>query len=283
MFSVTCIDKDLEHKLTHALDYFSGAACVELEYFLKALQQYGEISRTEFFLGNINCISATNVCIYYLSKPDAAEVVLLDVTEKNREAKAASLSSSLSPNEEWDDQMVIDCIPQYDKPAKIIRAVECIYDGTLSALGLGTELGHRAEKSKDIARQGHYAMKTLDALKLIELRKIGRQSVPHLLERGERIAQAADQETKEALLIAAMLNYPPVMMVIEAVTKEGRKLDDPLIKELIFPVEFHSSDTCNRRSQTIKSWVKWICHYQLLPMAVDDGATQLPLPMLFST
>ncbi|MEM9449253.1 MAG: hypothetical protein AAGA75_12070 [Cyanobacteria bacterium P01_E01_bin.6] len=279
MFNVTCIDQDLEHKLSNALDYFSGEACIELEYFLKALQQYGEISRTNFFLGNINCISATSVCVYYLSKPDAAEVVLLDVIEKNRDAKVTSLSSV----EEWDDQTVIDCIPQYDKPAKIIRAVECIHDGVRSALDLGTELGHRAEKPKDVARQGHYALKTLDALNLVELRKSGRQSIPVLTERGDRIAQAQDHETKEALLIAAMLNYAPVMMVIEAVTKGGRRLDDRLIKDLVFPVEFRSADTCNRRAQTIKSWVKWICHYQLLPMAVDDGATQLPLPMLFST
>ena len=278
MFEVKCIDRELEYKLTNATHYYSPGVCAELTYFLEALQQYGEISRTDFFFGNINRISATSVCLYYLSKPDTAEVILLDVIANNHEDTVASLSHV----EEWDDRTVIECIPQYDKPAKIIRAVELIAEGVESALSLGIQLGHRAEKNKDIARQGHYALKTLEALKLIVLTKDGRQSIPQLTERGERIASAEDDETKEALLIAAMLNYAPVMKVIGAVTEDGRKLDDHLVKGLIFPPELRGADTCNRRAQTIKNWVKWICHYQLLPIAVDDGMTQLPLPMIFS-
>ena len=278
MFEVKCIDQELEYRLTNATHYYSPSVCAELTYFLEALQRYGEIARTDFFLGNINRISATSVCFYYLSKPDTAEVILLDVIPNNREGKVATLAHI----DEWDDRIVIECIPQYDKPAKIIRAVELIAAGVVTALSLGTQLGHRAEKSKDIARQGQYALKTLDALKLIVLTKDGRQSIPQLTERGERLARAKDHETKEALLIAAMLNYAPVMKVIGAVTEDGRKLDDCLVKDLIFPPEFRGADTCNRRAQTIKNWVKWICHYQLLPIAVDDGMTQLPLPMLFS-
>lgn len=278
MFSVRCVDQDLEHKLTHPSDYYSADACAELAHFLKLLQVYGEVSRTDFFLGNINRISATRVCISYLSKQDVAEVILLDVTEKSREDMMTSLASSDS----WDDRTVIDCIPQYDKPAKIIRAVELIHQGVATAYDLGAGLGHQAEKAKDIARQGQYALKTLDALQLIIRTKHGQHSLPTLTERGIGIAEAGDRPTQETLLIAAMLNYSPVMRVIEAVTEESRKLDDRLVKELIFPPEFRGSDTCNRRSQTIKNWVKWICHYQLLPIAVDDGVTQLPLPMLFA-
>ncbi len=278
MFEVKCIDQELERKLTNATRYYSEEACAELSYFLNALQQYGEISRTDFFLGHINCISATTVCLYYLAKPDSAEVMLLDVVEKKGEARVEGLSNI----EEWDDRTMIDCIPQYDKPAKIIRAVELIHEGIDNALDLGKRLGHQAEKSKDIARQGQYALKTLDALKLIILSKEGRYSIPQLTERGRRIAEADDTETKEALLIAAMLNYAPVMTVIGAVTEDGRKLSDRLVKDLIFPAEFRDADTCNRRAQTIKNWVRWICHYQMLPMAIDDGITQLPLPMLFA-
>jgi hypothetical protein len=278
MFSVRCVDQNLEHRLNHPSQYYSPDACAELAHFLKMLQVYGEVSRTDFFLGNINRISATRICISYLSKSDEAEVLLLDVAEKSREDVMTSLASTNS----WDDRSVIDYIPQYDKPAKIIRAVELIHRGINNAYDLGIALGHQADKAKDVARQGQYALKTLDALTLIVLNKHGRQAIPELTDQGIRIAEAGDRPSQEALLIAAMLNYAPVMRVIEAVTEESRKLDDRLVKDLIFPPEFRGADTCNRRAQTIKNWVKWICHYQLLPIAVDDGVTQLPLPMLFA-
>ncbi len=278
MFSVRCVDQDLEHRLSNPSEYYSADACAELAHFLKMLQVYGEVSRTDFFLGNINRISATRICISYLSKQDEAEVILLDVTEKNQ----ANVMASLTSTDSWDDRHVIDCIPQYDKPAKIIRAVECLYHGVNNTHDLGVELGHQAEKAKDVARQGQYALKTLEALELVVLAKQGRQATPVLTDRGVSMAEAGDRPTQETLLIAAMLNYAPVMRVLEAVTEESRKLDDRLIKDLIFPPEFRGADTCNRRAQTIKSWVKWICHYQLLPIAVDDGVTQLPLPMLFA-
>ncbi|WP_193200376.1 hypothetical protein [Nostoc sp. MG11] len=55
-----------------------------------------------------------------------------------------------------------------------------------------------------------------------------------------------------------------------------------MVKELTFPEVFQEADTSNRRSQTLKNWIKWISKKSGIPIRTHEAGVQLTIPMLFA-
>ena len=132
-----------------------------------------------------------------------------------------------------------------------------------------------------VERHAQYATEALQELSLIERKKQSRKFILDLTPKGQLIADALDEDTKKRLIVEAMLNYRPVWLIIGEVTKGGKELTDKLIKNLVFHEEDHNSDTSNRRSQTLKNWVKYISKFTGIPICLTNQTLQLTIPMLY--
>lgn len=272
----------LQKKLNNPDTYYPPEVCQELNQFLEILKRDGHLSKTDFYDVNTNEISGVTCNLFY--RPDFAnnEVLIIEVKVK----PADVFRQRFKIVDEWDDKNVVESIPQYDKPAKIVKAVELINQGVTDSYELGYKLGHRGKKKEYISRHGQYAKHTLEQLTLITRTRHGNQWVIELTEKGRLIAEALNDQLRFRLLIEAMLNYSPVWRVIAAVTERESQLnnelvlDEQLIKNLAFPEILRGADTSNRRSQTLKNWIKWISRYSGIPMRIHNGGVQLSIPML---
>jgi hypothetical protein len=85
-----------------------------------------------------------------------------------------------------------------------------------------------------------------------------------------------------------MLHYPPVWRIIVAVSErdsqlnEGLILNDEVVKNLTFPEILQDADTSNRRSQTLKNWIKRISKFSGIPIRLHNHGMQLTIPMLYA-
>ena len=251
---------------------------------LDILKRDGQFSKTDFYDVNTHKISGRTCNLFY--RPDFKKKTVLVIDVK---VKCADIfKQRFNIIDEWDDKDVIDSIPQYDQPKKIVKAIVLINQGITDSYELGYELGHRGKKDKYIARHGQYAAHTLEQLKLITRTRNGRKLEPKLTEKGKLIAEAPNDDLQFRLLIEAMLNYPPVWEVIAAVSTRDSQLNDEyvlndeLVKNLVFPEILRGADTSNRRSQTLKNWIKWISKYSGIPIRLHKEGVQLSIPMLFS-
>ncbi|MFB8788815.1 MAG: hypothetical protein U7123_08190 [Potamolinea sp.] len=163
-----------------------------------------------------------------------------------------------------------------------------IHQGVRDSYDLGDKLGHQGKKREYISRHGQYAKHALEQLKLITKKRQGNRWVTELTEKGRLIAEAPNEDLQFRLLVEAMLNYPPVWRVLAAVSEregqlnDGIILNDELVKTLVFPEILRGADTSNRRSQTVKNWIKWISQYCGIPIRLHKEGVQLTIPMLYS-
>ncbi|MGD1907434.1 MAG: hypothetical protein ACFB0C_15805 [Leptolyngbyaceae cyanobacterium] len=291
MYKIVCADPALQQKLSKPEQYFIPEVLRELSIVLQALKRDGTLAGTDFYDTNTNKVSMKTFYLFY--KPRiytgedgeiSQEILLIDLKTKSSEV----LKQRFSVSDNWDDKDVVESIPQYDKPIKIIAALQYIYEGIEDSFELGSALGHRGKKREYIARHGNYAKHTLEQLKLITRIKEEHHWSAHLTEKGKLIAEAPSEELKLRLLIEAMLNYPPVWRIIVAVTERqgelGDKeiLTDELVKDLTFPEVLRDSDTSKRRAQTLRNWIKWISDYSGIPIWLHKDGVQLLIPMLYA-
>ncbi|MBD2124983.1 hypothetical protein NDI39_25535 [Microcoleus sp. ZQ-A2] len=280
MFQIKFLDQDLQNKFLDLETNFPPEVCQELPQFIEALRQCGQVSKVDFHKDFSNKISAHTFDLDYVAYPNRQLVVIVNIQVKSQNI----FKDRFSVQDSWNDKDVIDCIPQYDKPSKIIRAVELTSQGITDSYQLGLELGHKGKQKRYITRHGQYAQSALEQLKLIRRERQGRKTNVEITEKGELIAKAPDEDTKKRLLIEAMLNYRPIWMIIGEVTDtEGDKeLCDEFVKKLVFPQEDQEADTSNRRAQTLKNWIKWIAKYSGIPVRIKDQPLQLTIPLLFA-
>ena len=282
MFKI-CADPELQKKLNHPEKYFPSEVCQELNQFLEILKRDGQFSKTDFYDINTNQISGVTCNLFY--RPDFAmhEVLLIDVKVK----PADVFRQRFKIADDWDDKNVVESHPQYDQPKKIVKAIVLIHHGVTDSYDLGHALGHKGKKKEYISRHGQYAKHTLEQLKLITKKRQGNKWVTKLTEKGRLIAEAPNEDLQFRLLVEAMLNYPPVWRVLAAVSERGGQLhdglvlNDELVKNLAFPEILRGADTSNRRSQTLKNWIKWISRYCGIPIHIHEGGVQLTIPMLY--
>lgn len=277
MFNLEFIDAKLHEKFLDISMHYPPEVCQELPQFLEALKRDGQISRVEYFRGNINKIAAKTFELHFISNYDQKIIKIIDVRVRPMEL----LKERFSIQDTWNDSDIIEVIPQCDPPIKLISALELIADGITNSYDLGYALGHRGKQVKYISRHGQYTFQALECLKLITRQKRSRAMFPELTERGKLIATAEEKTIKEKLMTVAMLNYRPVWEVINAITEGDEDFDDETIKILVFSEEDRGANTCPRRIQTLKSWIRWISKTEGIPIRLPGGVTQLVLSLEF--
>jgi hypothetical protein len=273
MFTLRFTDSELQKQIENPHKFYAEEICNELQPYLDGLIQNGEIAGSDFYSGRINRIKGHTFSLHYKSNIDDKTIFIikLDIHCMTVFREQFSLIDS------WDDDQVLDRIPQYDVPTKLIQALMIINQDVVTSLELGRQLGHKAKKTRDVARHGQYAQQALSELKLISRVRAGRFLRPELTPAGRCIANAPDKETQAVLVIQAMLNYRPVRKILEAIDDGREELSEAVVKNIVFLKAEHSSDTSNRRAHTMKTWVKWMCTYQLIPIRCKGPDLQLTL------
>lgn len=283
MFEIIA-EPELQERLKNLEKYYPREVCFELNQFLEILQRDGCLSKTDFYDLNTHKASGVTCNLFYRPNLEKKEVLLIDVRMK----PADVFRQRFTIEDEWDDKDVLDSIPQCDKPDKVFQALMFIHQGITDSYELGYKLGHRGKKEKYISRHGQYAKHALEQLKLITKHRKGKQWITELTEKGRLIAEAFNESLQERLFIQSMLNYPPVWRIIIAVSDRESQLDyeavlnNELVKNLAFPKVLQDADTSNRRSQTLKRWIKWVAHKSGIPIRLHSGGIQLTIPMLYA-
>lgn len=283
MFNIKA-ESELQKQLNKPGDYYPPEVCVEFNQFLEILRRDGQFSKTDFYDVNTNQISGMTCNLFYRPDFEKGEVLIIALKVK----PADVFRQRFNIRDEWDDKDVIESIPQYDQPEKIVRAIELIHQGVQDSYELGYKLEHRGKKKEYISRHGQYAKHTLEQLKLIIRTRKGKKLIVELTEKGRRIAEGINDELKLRLLYEAMLHYPPVWRIIVAVSEIDSQLNDDLIlndelvKNLVFPEILRGADTSNRRSQTLKNWIKRISKFSGIPIRLHNSGMQLTIPMLYA-
>jgi hypothetical protein len=292
MFQLTAVSSELSQKLQNPEKFFPPEVSQELVRFLEILQRDGQFTRTNFYDVNTHHVSGEYLHLFYRpqivrkgTRVIKREVLIVDVGIKSADV----FKQRFSIEDSWNDNDVLSSLPQYDDPGKLIKAIMMLHRGILDSEKLGYELGHRGKKSAYVRRHGNYAKHALEQLKLVTRIQEGRSLSTHLTEKGVLIAEAPNEGVQFRLLIEAMLNYKPIWEIILTVThresapNNGQVLTDSLVRDLIFPEILQLSDTSNRRSQTLKNWIKWISSYAGIPICLHEEGMQLPIPMLYSS
>ena len=291
MFNLVYANSKLKQELEEPKGLYPVEVCEEIAELIKILKRDGQLTKTDFFDSNTHRVSGRTLYLFYRPQfvsPNndigKGEVLIIGAQIK----PADVFTQRFSLKDEWDDKDVIGTLPQYDNPKKLIEALRLIHQGVLDSYDLGYKLGHRARKTKDVRRHGSYAQTALEELKLIMRIRKGRFLLPHLTEQGKLIAESSSEKIAVELLIKSMLNYPPIWQIISAVTHRAGELSpdkvltDELVKGLIFPEILHQVNTSTRRSQTLKSWVKWVSNSSGIPIWICNEGLQLPIPMLYA-
>ncbi|MFZ4664967.1 MAG: DUF7226 domain-containing protein [Prochlorotrichaceae cyanobacterium] len=177
-------------------------------------------------------------------------------------------------------------IPQDGDPHKFIRTVDLINCGINTPKSLGIELGSIAKKDKDIARKGYYLARALAELNLVVNQEEKRsQKIYVLTDRGKRIAQSDDQETRERLLAEALLGFYPIQMIIEKTTRDDQELTKELIQEVISLVSFGDcgGTTNPRRASSLRALVNWVTRWAGIPIRREgNNGVQLYIPYIYA-
>lgn len=178
-------------------------------------------------------------------------------------------------------------IPQIGDPHKFIRTIELIHRGTNTAKDLGVAFGSGAKKDKDLARRGDYLGRPVMEIGLVSRSSAENQSssIYVLTERGKRIAQSNDQETRERLLVEALLGFYPIQMILEKTTRDDQELTKELIQEVISLVSFGDcgGTTNPRRASSLRALVNWVSRWAGIPIRRkgNDGV-QLYIPQIYA-
>jgi hypothetical protein len=110
-------------------------------------------------------------------------------------------------------------------------------------------------------------------------------SIYVLTDRGKRIAQSDDQETRERLLAEALLGFYPIQMIIEKTTRDDQELTKELIQEVISLVSFGDcgGTTNPRRASSLQALVNWVSRWAGIPIRREgsDGV-QLYIPQIYA-
>jgi hypothetical protein len=119
-------------------------------------------------------------------------------------------------------------IPQIGDPRQLLKALQLVSCGVNTPIGLGRSFKSPAKKDKDISRRGYYFGLALVQLDLARIHKSQDTStlIYLLTERGHRICQDPDLETRERLLVEALLRFLPIQMIINETTRGERELSN---------------------------------------------------------
>jgi len=282
MFKIL-VPSDVQKKLEIIEKAYPIEVGSEVQHYIDILKRDGGIKKNNLYDTNTNEVSGSRCSIFFRTNYQKKEVLIVDVILRLLDI----FKQNFKLEDDWNDNDVLSIIPQCDKPQKLINVLEFIYEGITDSAEIAYRLGNRAVKDKDNARHGQYAKQALEQLKLIRTERCGKKFLVELTDKGRLIAKANNLDLKSRLLIESMLNYPPIWKILNAVSltefklNNGFVLSDQVIKEIVFDETIRDADTCNRRAQTLKSWIKWISKYSGIPICLNDDCIQLTIPMLY--
>ena len=178
-------------------------------------------------------------------------------------------------------------IPQIGDPHKFIKTIELIHGGTNTPKSLGVAFGSGAKKEKDLARRGDYLGRPVIEFGLASRGSVENQSasIYVLTDRGKRLAQSKDQETRERLLVEALLGFYPIQMIIEKTTRDDQELTKELIQEVISLVSFGDcgGTTNPRRASSLRALVNWVSRWAGIPIRREgNDGIQLYIPQIYA-
>jgi hypothetical protein len=174
-------------------------------------------------------------------------------------------------------------IPQIGDPYKLLNTIDLIHSGINTSKELGIKSGSSAKKDKDLARRGEYLAQPIIEIGLVKRSLIERRHIYILTAKGKLIANSNDKETRERLLVEALLGFRPIQMIIEATTHGKKDLTLELIQDIITQV---SLDDCGgttnpRRAKSLRALVNWIARWAGIPI-LRKGGVQLYIPDFYS-
>ncbi|MEM6840039.1 MAG: hypothetical protein AAF609_24790 [Cyanobacteria bacterium P01_C01_bin.120] len=178
-------------------------------------------------------------------------------------------------------------IPQIGDPQKYIKTVELIHSGINTSKSLGVVFGSTAKKEKDLARRGDYLGRPVMEIGLASRGAAGNKSssIYVLTDRGKRIAQNDDQETRERLLAEALLGFYPIQVIIEKTTRDDQELTKELIQEVIFQMSLGDCGgiTNPRRASSLRALVNWVSRWAGIPIRREgNDGVQLYIPQIYA-
>jgi hypothetical protein len=176
-------------------------------------------------------------------------------------------------------------IPQISDPQKIIRTVQLIRDGINTSQELGIAFDGADKNDKTLARMGSYLCSSAVALGLAVRHQIKkRSSITYILtDRGNRIAQSNDQETRERLLAEALLGFYPIRLIIEETTRSNKEITKELIQKIISEVSDAFTETTNaRRANSLRALVNWVTRWAGIPIRREgNDGVQVYIPFIY--
>jgi hypothetical protein len=178
-------------------------------------------------------------------------------------------------------------IPQIGDQKKYLRAIDLIANGINTSIALGVAFESKAKKGEYIARRGDYLLRPLMAFGLANRcqSENTHSSVYVLTERGNYIARSDDQDTRERLLVEALLGFYPIQVIIEETTRGNKELTKALIQEVISLVSLGDcgGETNPRRADSLRSLVKWVARCAGIPIRREgNDGVQLYIPHIYA-
>ena len=261
----------------------------ELSPVLEKLKQTGEIAGANCGVNLIApgkiyyTLSGRTFQLAYTVDPDKKEIRFYEFQQVSHQMDwSIVLEEDLGAGKE---QPIY--IPQIGDPHKFIKTVELIYRGINTSKDLGIAFGSGAKKDRDLARRGDYLGRPIIEFGLASRSQLDKQSpsIYVLTDRGKRIAQSNDLETRERLLAEALLGFYPIQMIIEETTREEKELTRELIQEIISLVSFGDcgGTTNPRRASSLRALVNWVTRWAGIPIRREgNDGVQLYIPYIYA-
>lgn len=288
MYKFTYFDEQVKSMFSDRSAFWDFELEQELAPVLETLKQSGEVEGASCgvkpgVLGLVYELKGRTFQITYTVNVGNKEIRFYEFRQISHSIDwKTALEQDLSGREE---QPIY--IPQIGDAHKLIRTVELIYSGINTAKDLGIAFGSGAKKDKDLARRGDYLGRPVMEFGLANRSQIKKQSssIYVLTDRGKRIAQSNDRETRERLLAEALLGFYPIQMIVEETTRGDKELTKELIQEIISLVSLGDcgGTTNPRRASSLRALVNWVSRWAGIPIrrAGNDGV-QLYIPYIYA-
>lgn len=288
MYKLTSSNDQIMSILSDRNSFWDTELERELDPVLKTLKQYGEVEgascgRKPGVTGLVYELKGRTFHITYSVDVYRKEIRFYDFKQVSHAIDwKVALDQDICDGEDQPSY-----IPQIGDPSKLITVVDCISNGINTSKDLGIAFGSTAKKDKDLARRGDYLIRPIVEIGLASKFQIEKRSASHyvLTERGQRIAQSNDLETRERLLAEALLGFYPIQMIIEETTSGNRELTKELIQEIISSVSLGDcgGTTSPRRASSLRALVNWVTRWAGIPIRREgNDGVQLYIPYIYA-
>jgi hypothetical protein len=255
----------------------------ELKPLLETLKKFGEVVGADFGVkpGVNSLVYEVKGKSFQLSY--AVDAVSKEVKFYDFKMVSHPINWEMSLSEKLSSTMKNSiCIPQIGDPQKFLKTIEFINKGINTSAELGRVFESNTKQDKFFARRGQYLTQLLIEIGLVNRVKIEGKSIYSLTDKGLKIANSSDQETRERLLVESLLGFLPIQMIIEQTTRGGKELTLELIQDIISQVSLGDcgGTTNPRRASSLRALVNWTTRWAGIPVC-REGSIQLYIPYIY--